>query len=72
MKLYSTKPIGVTIFSKDNFSSEKKMEPFVTGEGPYIYLCGKCDHVMLRNVRMNQVTKAVYKCPKCGAYNQID
>jgi len=72
MKLYSTKPIGVTVFSKDNFYAPKKMEPFVTGEGPYVYQCGKCDHVLLRNVRMSQVTKAIYKCPKCGSYNQID
>ena len=72
MKLYSTKPTEGTIFSKDNFLTPKKLEPYVTGEGPYVYLCGKCDHVLLKNIRMSQVTKAVYKCPKCSAYNQID
>ena len=72
MKLYSIKPSGVTIFSKDNFPIPRRLEPFVTGEGPYLYLCGKCDHVLLKNVRMRQVTKAIYKCPKCGAYNKIE
>jgi predicted RNA-binding Zn-ribbon protein involved in translation (DUF1610 family) len=71
MKLYTTKPIGVTIFHRDNTPKPKNLEAFVMGDGPYVYLCGKCDHVLLRNVHMSQVTKAIYKCPKCGAYNQI-
>jgi predicted RNA-binding Zn-ribbon protein involved in translation (DUF1610 family) len=72
MKLYTTKPEGVTVFNKDNAPTPRNLEPFVVGEGPYVYLCGKCDHVLLRNVRQSQVTKALYKCPKCGAYNQIE
>lgn len=66
------KPAGVTIFSKDTFPQEKKMTPFVVGGGTLDFICGKCDHIILKSLRWRQVTKAVYKCPKCGAYNQIE
>jgi predicted RNA-binding Zn-ribbon protein involved in translation (DUF1610 family) len=72
MKLYTSKPEGVTIFLKDNMPPPRNLEPFVTGEGMYVYQCGKCNQVLLRNVRQAQVTKAIYKCPKCGSYNQIE
>ncbi|MGD0805396.1 MAG: hypothetical protein ABSA11_15160 [Candidatus Bathyarchaeia archaeon] len=48
------------------------MEPFVIGEGVIDYQCGSCGHYMLRSLRWGQVTQAVYKCPKCGNYNQIE
>ena len=68
----SKKPTFGTIFSKDSFSESKRMEPFVAGEGPLNYNCGHCDHAMLRSIRRGQITKATYKCPKCGTYNQIE
>jgi len=72
MRLLPSKPIEGTIFSKDNYPQEKKMEPFVVGEGVIDYQCGSCGHFMLRALRPAQVTQAVYKCPKCGNYNQVE
>ena len=48
------------------------MEPFVVGEGVLDYACGGCNHTMLKSLRWGQITQAVYKCPKCGAYNRIE
>jgi len=72
MKLFPSRPEAVTVFSQDHFAQEKKMEPFVVGEGFLDYNCGSCGHSILRSLRPRQVTQAVYKCPKCGAYNQIE
>ena len=72
MRILPSKPITGTVFSKDNFIQERKMEPFVIGEGVIDYMCGSCGHVMLQSLRWAQVTQAVYKCPKCGNYNQIE
>jgi predicted RNA-binding Zn-ribbon protein involved in translation (DUF1610 family) len=72
MKILPSRPIEGTIFSKDNFAQERRMEPFVTGEGVIDYQCGSCGHFMLKSLRWAQVTQAVYKCPKCGNYNQIE
>jgi predicted RNA-binding Zn-ribbon protein involved in translation (DUF1610 family) len=72
MRLLPSRPSEVTIFSKDNFIQGKRMEPFVIGEGVLDYTCGSCGHTMLRSLRWGQITQAVYKCPKCGSYNQIE
>jgi predicted RNA-binding Zn-ribbon protein involved in translation (DUF1610 family) len=72
MILLPSKPIDATIFKKDNFIQQKKMEPFVVGEGVLDYNCGGCGHTMLKSLRWGQITKAVYKCPKCGGYNRIE
>ena len=72
MLVLNGKPTAGTIFNKDNFSQSMKMIPFVTGEGSLNFDCGKCDHNILKSIRRGQVTKAVYKCPKCGTYNQIE
>jgi len=72
MRLLPSRPADATVFSKDNFIQEKRMAPFVVGEGVLDYNCGSCGHSMLRSLRFSQVTQAVYKCPKCGEYNQIE
>jgi len=72
MRLLPSRPIDVTIFKKDEFIQEKRMAPFVIGEGVLDYNCGSCGHMMLKSLRWGQITQAVYKCPKCGCYNQIE
>jgi predicted RNA-binding Zn-ribbon protein involved in translation (DUF1610 family) len=72
MRLLPSKPVGSTVFSHDNFTQEKRMDPFVVGEGVLDYNCGHCGHMMLRSLQPRQLTQAVYKCPKCGEYNQIE
>ena len=72
MRVLTSKPIIGTVFSKDNFSQAKKMEPYVVGEGVLDYNCGNCGHTMLRSLRWGQLNQATYKCPKCGTYNQIE
>jgi len=64
-------PTAGTFLTKDNSPKEKKMEPFVSGRGALNYVCGQCDHVLLKSLLRMQVTNAVYKCPKCGAFNQV-
>ena len=72
MRLLPSRPDALTVFSKENFTQEKKMQPFVVGEGVLDYNCGGCGHSMLRSLQPRQITQAVYKCPKCGEYNQIE
>ena len=72
MIVLPSRPGAVTIFIKDNLDERKKMEPFVVGEGVLDYTCGGCNHTMLKSLRWGQITQAVYKCPKCGAYNRIE
>ncbi len=72
MRLLQSRSSSNTVFSRDNFTQEKKMEPFVVGEGVLDYNCGNCGQSILRSLQPRQVTQAVYKCPKCGEYNQIE
>jgi predicted RNA-binding Zn-ribbon protein involved in translation (DUF1610 family) len=72
MRLLPSKPIDTTVFTKEHSISDKKMEPYVTGEGVLDYNCGSCGHSILRYLQPRQITQAVYKCPKCGEYNQIE
>ena len=73
MMLLQSRPNTGTVFSKDNFIPDsRKIEPFVVGEGALDFTCGSCGHLMLKSLRRGQVTKAIYKCPKCGSYNQIE
>ncbi len=57
--------------SKDNLSQKRKMEPFIAGRGALNYVCGKCNHIILKSLLRIQITNSVYKCPKCGAYNKV-
>ena len=64
-------PTAGIFFSRDNFPKERKLEPFVAGRGALNYVCGQCNHVILKSLLRMQVPDSVYKCPKCGAYNQV-
>jgi predicted RNA-binding Zn-ribbon protein involved in translation (DUF1610 family) len=46
------------------------LTPFFKGEGPVQFVCGKCKHILASKVEFAQVTNIVFKCPKCGEYNQ--
>ncbi|MBN1682122.1 hypothetical protein JW865_01045 [Candidatus Bathyarchaeota archaeon] len=72
MKIFPSKPIQGNIFSRDNFPQPKNLAPFVESDGALVFICGNCDHILLNNVRPRQITQAIYKCPKCGSYNQIN
>jgi len=67
-----TKPFIGTVFSRDNIPEVRRMNPYVTGEGDLSYNCGSCGLPLLRSIGRGQVTQVIYKCPKCGSYNQID
>ena len=67
-----TKPFEGVVFCRDSFKEEVKTQPFVVGEGSLTYACGGCGLTIMRTIRRGQVTQAIYKCPKCGAYNQIE
>jgi len=65
-------PAAEAFLSKDNFTQQRKLEPFVAGKGALNYVCGQCNHLLLKSLYRIQVTNAVYKCPKCGAFNKAD
>ena len=72
MVVLPTLPTGGSAFqSRDNSPKERKMEPFIAGKGALNYVCGQCNHVLLKSLLRMQVPVAVYKCPKCGAFNQV-
>lgn len=72
MKIFPSKPIQGNVFMRDNFPEPRNLYPFVTGDGSLDYICGNCSHIILKTIRPRQITQAIYKCPKCGTYNQID
>jgi hypothetical protein len=49
--------------------------PIVTGQdttgNAVDYLCGKCEVVLAKNVRKDQLKNIVLYCNRCGAYNYI-
>lgn len=44
--------------------------PFVRGDGDLSYVCGGCRNVLLEAVVAGFSVNVVYRCPKCGAYNE--
>ena len=72
MVVLPTLPTAGSAFqSRDNSPKERKMEPFIAGKGALNYVCGQCDHVLLKSLLRMQVPDGVYKCPKCGAFNRV-
>ncbi len=72
MSVLSEEPSGGLILSMDHVPVSKKLNPFISGKGALNYSCGKCNHLILRSIRRIQIQDAVYKCPKCGAFNRIN
>jgi hypothetical protein len=63
-------PEGATVLKQQSFFG-----PIVAGqdttENAVDYLCGKCEIVLAKNVRKNQLQNIVLYCNRCGAYNYI-
>ena len=72
MKVFSSKPTQGNIFSRDNFPPPRNLDPFLVGDGALNFICGNCNNVLLKTVRPRHITQAIYKCSKCGSFNQID
>jgi DNA-directed RNA polymerase subunit RPC12/RpoP len=66
------KPFTEIVFFRDNLKESQRMQPYLISDGQLDYYCGGCKQSLLHNIHPGQITKAVYKCPKCGNYNQID
>ena len=59
------------IFQKDsNMIKTKLLEPFILGQGSFSYECGLCGLTLIKSIDQGQVRNIVFKCPKCGAYNE--
>lgn len=41
------------------------------GGGDRTYACGKCDKTILQEVERMQVQNMVWKCNRCGAFNEV-
>ena len=44
---------------------------FIRGNGPTSYLCGLCGAKLVDGVVHGQLRNLVFRCPKCGSYNEI-
>jgi len=44
---------------------------FFQGHGTTTYRCGLCPTVLLNQVEHGQVRNIVFRCPKCGSYNEL-
>lgn len=50
-----------------------KIEPFVIGAGDIDYICGRCDNIIAQNVSPGQIASdAVYQCPNCQTFNEVE
>ena len=47
------------------------MDPQIVGIGPFSYLCGKCDLVLLKNVDEGQIQNIVFRCSRCQSFNEL-
>jgi hypothetical protein len=45
--------------------------PLVQRDGDTNYLCGTCSAVLAKHVWMWEVRNVVFRCPQCGANNEI-
>ena len=43
--------------------------PMYVGKGNISAHCGNCLTVLVKNAKPGQVVNIVFKCPKCGCYN---
>jgi len=43
----------------------------IVGVGEFTYLCGGCEHEILKDVEYKQVQNIVFCCGRCGAYSEI-
>ena len=44
--------------------------PIISGRGSLDYRCGGCKAILLKNVFFEQLQNFVFKCGKCGTYNE--
>ena len=72
MRLLPSRPDDITVFFKGRTPDKTALEPFLVGDGVLDFNCGNCGLSLLHLLRPRQLTQAVYKCPKCGEYNQIE
>jgi DNA-directed RNA polymerase subunit RPC12/RpoP len=42
------------------------------GAGDASYMCGGCGTILLLTIREGSVRGIIFKCPTCGAFNQIE
>jgi DNA-directed RNA polymerase subunit RPC12/RpoP len=50
-----------------------KIEPFIVGRGDIDYICGMCNNIIAQNVSQSQIASdAVYQCPDCQAFNEVE
>jgi predicted RNA-binding Zn-ribbon protein involved in translation (DUF1610 family) len=45
--------------------------PIMEGAGPRTYQCGTCGKTLIKRIRAMQVVDIVFKCGKCGSFNEI-
>jgi len=38
--------------------------------GPHSYSCGKCGHLLMKDLMAEQARSFVVRCGKCGAFNE--
>ena len=57
------------VYKKDT----SKIEPFIVGRGDIDYICGMCNNIIAQNVSQSQIASdAVFQCPNCQAFNEVE
>jgi len=46
--------------------------PYLRGAGPADLLCGRCEFRLAEGIGPGQITNLVLRCPKCGAFSDIN
>jgi hypothetical protein len=46
-----------------------KIEPFIVGTGDIDYICGRCDNIIAQS---QIASDAVFQCPNCQAFNEVE
>ncbi|MGB6595312.1 MAG: hypothetical protein WCC17_23765 [Candidatus Nitrosopolaris sp.] len=55
------------------YRKNSTIEPFIVGRGDIDYICGACNNIIAQNVSQGQIAAdAVYQCPNCQSFNEVE
>ncbi len=59
---------SVIVFTPDSPDDD---DPVMQGDVPRSsFICGQCGRVLLKDIGITQVRNIVFRCPRCGAFNE--
>jgi len=72
LKIIPFKPEKAVFYTFRTRSSEDRMKPYMEFDGNLDYVCGLCEHVLVKSTAPVAVTGQliVFECPNCSVLNQ--